>query len=260
MGPSMADANRKLLNDAVERNAAAVLSLPIDGLLQHCKSRFLALVEQGIWIQSEPSRIDLIDTLIGRQAVVAVSFRNGHQKASFATTIVRRDAGFRVNDSTVVDAVLLETPDDVKSIQRRVDYRVSVGSDSDLAVRVWRISERADVRDVPMSAAELAVEVRDLSVGGMGISVKPSKPNEPPRIAQDERLRVLLKFGADEILMEGRVRHLPHGKPSESIRAGVQFAKLNKDIKGRQKRATLTRIIGMLQREEVRRARLKPAG
>src|SRR3954463_13542778 len=83
-GPSMADANRKLLNDAVERNAAAVLSLPIDGLLQHCKSRFLALVEQGIWIQSEPSRIDLIDTLIGRQAVVAVSFRNGHQKASFA--------------------------------------------------------------------------------------------------------------------------------------------------------------------------------
>src|SRR3954452_20119827 len=132
MGPSMADANRKLLNDAVERNAAAVLSLPIDGLLQHCKSRFLALVEQGIWIQSEPSRIDLIDTLIGRQAVVAVSFRNGHQKASFATTIVRRDVGFRVNDSTVVDAVLLETPDDVKSIQRRGGYRGGGGGRSRL--------------------------------------------------------------------------------------------------------------------------------
>jgi c-di-GMP-binding flagellar brake protein YcgR len=254
----MADANQKLLHDAVDRNQAAVLSVLCDGLMQHCKSRFLKFEPQGLWIESDSTRAELIDDIIARQATVAVSFKTSGQRVSFASSILIREPQFVVNEHTTLEALLLKTPDDVKVVQRRVDYRVRVAAaDSELVARVWRIKERADVRDVPPASCELPVDVRDLSLGGIGLIFKGRGASEAPKVSKDERLRVLLKYDKEELVMEGRVRHLPDDPaPGGGINGGVQFAKLNKDIKGRQKLATLTKIVGLLQREEVRRTRL----
>lgn len=257
----MADANQntKLLRDAVDRNQAAVLSVLCDGLMQHCKSRFLKFDEsQGLWIESDAGRQELIDDTIARQATVAVSFKTSGQRVSFASSILMREPQFVVNEHTSLEALLLKLPDEVKVVQRRVDYRVRVAAaDSELVARVWRIKERADVRDVPPASCELQVEVRDLSLGGIGLIFKGRNASDVAKVSKDERLRVLLKYGKEELVMEGRVRHLPEDPtPGGAITGGVQFAKLNKDIKGRQKLATLTKIVGLLQREEVRRTRL----
>jgi len=253
MGPSMADGNNdKLLREAIARNAAAVLTLPGEGSLRHCKSRLLASDSEGLWIKSDPSHETLIQGLIAQPAPVAVSFKSARQRLSFATTILRHDDQFHIDDSTVLPALLIEAPQQLQSVQRRADYRVSVSSEAELHVRAWRISDRADIRDQPTGRAELGVEVRDLSRGGMGVTFRSLQPKEPLRVVQGERLRIVLRFGKDELLLEGRVRHLPPVRLNEPVVGGVQFARLNQDVKGRQKQAALTRIVGALQRQEVR--------
>jgi hypothetical protein len=89
----------------------------------------------------------------------------------------------------------------------------------------------------------------------MGVNLLP-KNNEPPKIVAGERLRIQLAYNGEDMLIEGRMLHSkPTSKP-EPIRGGIQFKKLEHDIEGRQTLATLTKIVGELQREEVRRTRL----
>jgi c-di-GMP-binding flagellar brake protein YcgR len=142
-------------------------------------------------------------------------------------------------------------------VQRRSDYRVRATSDSGLVARVWRIGEQADLKDMPMSCMELPVELRDLSIGGMGMFVTKPEAGVPP-LAHDARLRVELIHAGQSLILDGRLRHAPTNgaDAGPKIRVGVQFKELENDLNGRQTLTTLTRIVGHLQREEVRRARL----
>jgi hypothetical protein len=228
----MADKNLQALDDAVARNTGIVLSLPSAGMLRHHKSRFLAGSPDGLWIESAHDDAVLIDELIARQQPAAVSFKAGMLRASFVSCIIRRDSGYRINADTVVEALLIQAPDQVKTVQRRSDYRVRIPDDGSLSARVWRIAEKAQLDRVPPAAQEIKGVLRDMSVGGLGITVpletpaqqrKPedgSKPEDvqPPvaeqkpeklKLLPDERLRVEIRCGEQEpLLLEGRVRHL----------------------------------------------------
>jgi hypothetical protein len=75
-------------------------------------------------------------------------------------------------------------------------------------------------------------------------------------VSIEDRLRIELSHGANKILLEGRMRHPVQPNKENSMRAGVQFKALEDNLGGRQVQAQLTRIVGELQREEVRRFRL----
>jgi c-di-GMP-binding flagellar brake protein YcgR len=255
----MPDDPRVVLTDAAARNVGLILSLPSAGMWRHHKSRFLGECDQGVWIESATQDASLIDELIGKQAPAAVSFKNATGKTSFVSSIVQRDPNYRINAQVSSDALLLRWPAAIKSVQRRSDYRVRVTPEFELTTRVWRISEQADIKDEPLSHLQLQVELRDLSIGGMGIFL-PASPNGPasPVLAEDARLRIELRHEGDSLILDGRLRHKPKNlavNPSKP-RVGVQFKKLEDDLEGRQSLAALTRIVGLLQREEVRRARL----
>jgi c-di-GMP-binding flagellar brake protein YcgR len=249
-----------ILGDAIARNQAAVLSLPSAGMLRHCKSRLLSDCEQGVWLESAVDQRVLIDELIGSQRPAAVSFKAGTKKVSFAATLLRRDEHFRVNADTVVEAVLMARPAEVKAVQRRNDYRVRISTDADeIQARMWRIPEHVLLRDRPLSALELHITMRDLSLGGMGVLIAPRANGEPLRLLSNERVRIELKHADQELLIEGRLRHIPPalaGNTNSLMRVGVQFSTLENDMEGRQTLATLTKIVGALQRDEVRRMRL----
>jgi c-di-GMP-binding flagellar brake protein YcgR len=257
----MPDKARDILSDAIDRNSAAVLSLPSAGLLRHHKSRLLSETEEGIWLESVPAERALIDELAAGGKPCGVSFKVGDQKVSFAAKVLRSEPEYRINASVLVYAVLVERPSEVKTMQRRNNYRVRVREDSELSIRIWRIPEHVRVKDKPQRAAELAIAVRDLSLGGIGLSILP-KGDEPPKVLPGERVRVLLKYkSGEESIIEGRMR-APKQAPAlagakvEAIHTGVQFQKLEAGLEGRQVLSELTKIVGELQQEEVRRQRI----
>jgi hypothetical protein len=247
--------DRDMLAEAIARNSAMVLSLPSAGMLRHHKSRFLSEEDGNFWVESAADDRVLIEELIGSRAPVGISFKAGHKTVAFAVPILTRNSQFRVNEETLLEALLLKYPENIKAIQRRNNYRVAIAKGTELSVRVWRVPEHAYLKDRPLAAAELSVQARDLSIGGMGVTLLP-KNNEPPKVVSGERLRIQLTYNGEEMLVEGRMLHFKPSDKPEPIRGGIQFKKLEHDLAGRQTLASLTKIVGELQREEVRRMRL----
>ena len=251
----MADNNEELLRQAVARNLGAVLSLPSAGMLRHCKSRFLAELDGGILFESPASEAALITELIAKQQPCGVSFRTGVNKVMFASPIIRAESAWQMNAQSVIDAVLLQFPTQIKSIQRRSNYRVEVPGDCELSIRVWRIPERAYLKEQPMAVQEIKTSIRDLSIGGVGVRFT-GKDNQPPLVGTEDRLRVLMSYQNESLIMEGRMRVPTARMPDNTLVTGIHFKKLENDLEGRKMLATLTRIVGELQRNEVRRIRL----
>jgi c-di-GMP-binding flagellar brake protein YcgR len=243
-----------ILADAVARNSAAVLSLPSAGMLRHHKSRFLAQTADGLWIESAPADIALIEELRQQQIPVGISFKAVPNKASFAVPILRRDQSYQLNASSVVEALLLQSPAKIKPVQRRNHYRVKVPEGAPLSVRVWRIADHVLVRDRPLASQLVAIHLRDISVGGLGVML--NRDTEDRALLSGQRLRIELKWEDVELILEGSLRIVEGAQAAESVRAGIQFKKLENDLAGRQAIAVLTRIVGEFQREEVRRSRL----
>jgi c-di-GMP-binding flagellar brake protein YcgR len=224
-------------------------------MLRHNKSRFLAESAGGFYVESASGEGPLIDALVLSQQPAGISFKNGHLKVVFASPIQRRVPEHRLNATTSVEALLLSFPSEVKAIQRRNNYRVRIPAGTELSLRVWRIAEQAFLGDRPMAAQEVACELRDISIGGVGV-VFVGRESEPAKVSTEDRLRVELSHPAGKILLEGRMRYPVEPLKAKQSRAGVQFKALESNLGGRQVVAQLTRIVGELQREEVRRMRL----
>jgi hypothetical protein len=242
---------------AVERNVGAVISLPSAGMLRHYKSRFLALHEGGLVLEMPKGEEPLINELITTHARCGISFRGGVQKVIFAVPIRRVEPVWKLSGNSEVSAIVVEYPDQIKTIQRRGDYRVTIPPDYEISARVWRIAPRVSYKERPPAAQELLAQLRDLSLGGIGVKLS-GKDGEPPIVSIEDRLRLMLKFGESEIVLEGRLRPLETtANPSDPVRiTGIQFKKLENDMDGRQTLSLLTRLVGDLQRQEARNARL----
>jgi hypothetical protein len=251
----MADNNEEIVREAIARNLGAVLSLPSAGMLRHCKSRFLAELDGGILFEAPASESALVTELIAKQQPCGVSFRTGVNKVMFAAPIIRAESAWQLNAESIVDAVLLKFPTQIKSIQRRSNYRVEVPADCEMSIRVWRISERAYLKEQPMAVAEIKAQVRDLSIGGVGVKFLP-KDGHPALVSTEDRLRVLLTYQNESLIMEGRMRAPTAKMADNTIVTGIHFKKLENDLEGRKILALLTRVVGELQRSEVRRIRL----
>lgn len=251
----MAQANQELLKDAVARNTGVVLSLPSAGILRHHKSRFLAENDNGYWVEADASEKSLIEELKDSGNNVGISFKQGHNKIIFASRLLEYDPEFRVNDQITVPAIQVAPPEQIKSIQRRNNYRVKAQADCELAVRIWRIAPRAYLNDRPSATQEVKISLRDFSLGGIGVAIH-GENGLPPKISTEDRLRVEMRYREIVIVLEGRMRQPAGPQPNLGIHSGIQFKEMSNDLEGRQKMTQLNKILGDMQREEVRRARL----
>jgi c-di-GMP-binding flagellar brake protein YcgR len=251
----MTDKNAEILLDAVSRNVAIVLSLPSAGMSRNHKSRLLCELEGGILIDSPHGDAVLIDDLIRKNTPCGVSFNSGAFKIMFAASIRRAVDDWQLNGDTTVSALLLEFPAEIKATQRRSNYRVDVPPDSEISVRVWRVSSNESLKDTPASTKEISAQIRDMSTGGIGVKLI-GKDNALPKISTEDRLRVALQYNGKPLIIEGKISRPITQLTGNSIITGIQFKKLEADLEGRQILSQLMRIVGELQREELRRARL----
>lgn len=247
----MKPADDQHLQGVIARNAGAVISLPSAGMLRHHKTRFLGPQDGGFWVESPRGEKGLVEQLIAGSQPVGMSIKANPNKIIFTSLIRQFQEGMQINRHMTVDALLMRWPEQVVSIQRRDDYRVMVPGDAELQMRAWRIAEQHILRDRPLPSTELAATLRDLSVGGMALLW--DRKEDPP-LAEDQRLRITLDYEGGQILLEGRVRHM---RPLASglWRLGVQFRAMENDLTGRQALASLTHLVGLLQRDEIRRHR-----
>jgi hypothetical protein len=252
----LVDDPNELLRDAVARNSGVVMSLPSTGMLRHHKSRFLCERDGQILVESIPSERPLIQEVIASAKNVGVSFKSGASKVVFAAPLHELIDEHRINGDTVVQGLRMGWPTKIQAIQRRSNYRVRVGAEQELSARVWRIAAVAQLRDRPMATAEIGAQLIDLSTGGMGVKLSSTR-NEPLRIDPADRLRVEITSDGKQMVLEASLRH-PTSVPKDAttLRAGLQFNNLESDMEGRLSLATLTKIIGELQRAEVRNMRL----
>jgi len=168
--------------------------------------------------------------------------------------VIRLAGKFQFNAETELDAVLLETPAEIRSLQRRKHFRVQVPMKRGITIRVWRLATGQYFREKPPSAQEVTTELRDLSVGGVGVRFI-GKNGEKPVISPEDRLRIELSYGDQKLLMTGSMRP-PMTPPTDHIIvAGIQFTKMENNFEGRQTLSELTKLVGELQQEEMRRMR-----
>jgi hypothetical protein len=247
-----ADDQQQSLRDAIARKAGAVLSLPTDdGPLRHHKTRLLAAQDEGFWIQCPEQENELIETLMSSGRSVGLSLKASSIKMVLATMILQFRAGKTTPRGTTCDALLLAWPSQLKAIQRRADFRVTVYPGTGVSVRAWRIPDHHYLRERPPSAALIELRLRNLSLGGMGAIYTPSPQAAP--LDPDQRLRIIINHPKGEPLIDGRIKHTRPQLDGE-LTLGIQFKKLDDAIEGRQTRAALTQIIGDLQRDGLRRA------
>jgi c-di-GMP-binding flagellar brake protein YcgR len=251
----MPDKNAEILLNAIERNTAIVLSLPSAGMSRNHKSRLLCEMEGGILIAAPPGDDVLVGDLIRKKTSCAISFNSGAFKIIFATPIRRIVESWQLNAETSVTALLLEFPAQIKATQRRSNYRVDVPPDSDVSVRVWRISSSESLKDTPVAAKEVTAQVRDISQAGIGVKLI-GNDGSLPKIGTEDRLRVAIVYLGKTLVVEGKLTRAVDGSAGGSIVTGIHFKKLEGNLEGRQILSQLMRIVGELQRDELRRVRL----
>lgn len=250
----MSNQQFELLHHAIERNTPIVLALPSSAVIKPYRSRLLQIDEEGIYLESIPEQQALLDELIKSARPVTVSFRADVRRIEFITPILKRLRDYTLNSSTVIEALLLKRPDEVKTVQRRADYRVSVPHDCDIQFRFHRITEQADIQDPPHSTAEMTIDVRDFSTGGCGGTWK--RKADDPKLVPEQRLRVQIDSPITSLILDARVRFVQPLYEPESVRIGIQFTLNINSIPDRQKMTQLNKILGELQRLELRRKRL----
>lgn len=251
----MSNPNYDSLRDAIARNSAAVLSLPSAGMVRHHKTRFLAEGTDGFWIESPASERALIESLIAGDGPVGVAFKVAHSKIACTSVIRGFDPQFKVNEVTLAEALFLPFPEIFRILQRRQVYRVALPMTHEIGLRVWHVAEHAILRDRPLAVREVPVRMTNLSVAGFAAIARAGRKGEPPRMQVGERLRIVMTWGQDELLIEGRVIHARQSNVKDQVSFGAQFTRLEKDIAGRHALAKLAEIVGVQQREEIKRRR-----
>lgn len=246
--------NFGLVQDAIERNTPIMLALPSAMVVKPYRSRLLQVTNEGIYLESITGQGDAIDALIASKQPVLVAFRADVRRVEFSGPIIKRLRGYRLNATTLIEALVIQRPDAVKAVQRRADYRVGVPADSEISFQFHRITEQADVAETPMATAAMCVDVRDFSAGGCGGTWK--RKRDEPKAVPDQRLRVEINSVVGKIILDGRMRFAQPLHEPELVRVGIQFTLNTNSIPDRQKMLQINKLMGELQRMELRRKRL----
>jgi c-di-GMP-binding flagellar brake protein YcgR len=248
------DIDLTVLSEAAARNVPLVLSISSGGALQHFKSRFLQISQGGIWIDSVPAEKALLAKLSAHRLGVAVAFKSGTVSYLFTTNVASAVERLRLHaDTASVLAMRLELPHELKTIQRRAAYRTRVRPE-DLSFAAWRVGPDADLTDNPVASQQLNVQPRDISLGGIGVLLRPVW-GEPPVVTPGERLRTELASSEGKILLEGRLRGGRSSKEAGGVIAGIQWVLPQDHLKAAQITGHLERLVNRLQRQELRRGK-----
>lgn len=243
------------LQDAIDRNKPAAVTLVTDAFERFGRSRFLAgNPEQGVWIGVPSGHGEVIDAMAAAGTLVRVTFKSLQSHVELTSTILEHKTDFQLNADTQIDAVRLAWPAKIAIVQRRSAYRVAVAQFSDVRLRFYRVAEKADLLASPAEGSELHIDVRDFSNSGVG-GIWKRQRGEDPVLASNQRLRVDVITPYTTIHLEAHARFVAALPEPEYRRIGIQFMFRPTNLVDRTNLGLLNRITGELQRAELKRLR-----
>jgi c-di-GMP-binding flagellar brake protein YcgR len=219
------------------------------------RSRFISDFEGGILLQSPTSDRALVAELVRNKTPCTISFRKGIYSVIFVVPIRRVESRWRLNDHTTLSALLMEFPSAIKVTQKRSHYRIKVPPYTEMGVRVWRLMREEDVNVDPPPEREITAEVRDVSVGGIGVKLIGAE-GKKPRVRTEDRLRIVLTFEGQGLVIEGQMRPPATPPKGDTIITGIKFKALEDNLEDRRTHTRLLQIVGELQRRDLRMAKL----
>lgn len=244
--------NFELLKIAIERNVALICGLPSAGLVKELKSRFLIIKDESILVEGFPNQAAAVDELIKSEEPATILFRSGVQNVEFRTRILQRYQAYPLNATTRIEALRLELPTSIKTVQRRSDYRAPIPPDTDVTFACHRIGEQDDLLALPQPTQQLKIVPRDMSTTGLG-AIWYRRKEDPHTLANNQRVRLMIKTADGEILIDGRVCHASRLHEPELVRVGVRFQMNLANIPDRHKQIALQKLMTTLQRQQLKR-------
>ena len=230
-----------ILCTSVERRLRLVVTHRQDGCWRAFKGQFQMPLDRGRTFAAlmEDAGDESGPTLKPGETV-GVSFRVGHKKCMFSTTLksIENLHGERQFHFT--------WPTQMQQLQRRVYERITPPAGHVVAVRFWR----ADTDNQPDKREVKHGQLEDLSAGGMRIKVASVIDVETDTAYQ---CVFAPRGGAPPVMIEATLRHREAGEQGR-ISLGFQFIGLETSPEGQKVLDRLARIVGQYQRSKPRQS------
>jgi c-di-GMP-binding flagellar brake protein YcgR len=236
------ESQRSILQWAVQRQVPTVLSVLTEGRWCNLRSQIVRLDRNLLQLiypiasgQGPAPEIAVGDEL-------GVSFRRGHKKCIFVSSVVMRRAA-DMPDGRTVDTLLVRLPTQMRELQRRAYQRVFIPPERFIAVKVWQ-------GGVPSSSEPswplCAGRVSNISVGGVLIDIR---ADQNPRLGVGDLvgLEITAVQGRKPMLLEGQYRHCALTGP-DRIGLGVQLLGLEHEVPGRASITDVAELVRNLMR------------
>ncbi len=249
IGPS---SQRSILMWAVQRRIPATISVLAGGCWHNYRSQLLALEGNLLRVRYPAPTTDApaADLTPGEQ--VGVSFRRGHKKCLFVSTVVlRQQAGDAADEPH--EALVLRVPEEMRELQRRAYQRVIVPPD-------WLIAARVFAGGLPLdgepAVPSCAGRIRNISVGGVLVDIR---ADQNPRLGVGDivGLEITPHPGRRPLLAEAQYRHCAM-IGADRIGLGMQLLGLEHNVPGRASIVEVAALVKEVQREAARRSRSAP--
>lgn len=252
--PSESPSILQALQSALTAGVLGRLQLPSEGRVHERQARLLAVDAGGLWFEIAAGDARVVDPMIESGARARIFIPLGMHHLQYNGTVLTRQSDFARPDGTRGWAVRIDLPASATLSPRRKHYRIRLTPGDVLpTLRIWKIEDRISLADRPLPSSELTIEPIDISAGGMRATIKSKSAAFPLQLSTDQRLRIELCHEKDSYLIEARLRHPRRVEPGpDSAVVGIEFTNLDRDANGRKIASLLNKLIGAIQRKQLR--------
>ncbi len=238
---------QNILCASVEKRLRLVVTHRHDGCWRAHKGQFQMPFDRGrgfVALMEEDTHAGASGPRPGD--TVGVSFRVGHKKCMFSTTLRS------IDNANGECHFHFSWPAQMQQLQRRVYERVCPPPGNVVAVRFWR----ADTDNNPDKREVKHGQLEDLSAGGMRIKVAGLIDVETDAAYQ---CVFAPRAGAPPLMLEATLRHREVGDQGRAS-LGFQFIGFETSPEGQKVLERLARIVGQFQRSQPRTSSRDSAG
>ena len=237
-----------LLEQALAGRLMATIAIQQGSQRREWKVRLLRAEgdEQGIWAQ--PTAANYAKSTppeIGSE--VEVAFHLGHTRTCFQSVLLRHDKHFWLNEQIMLEAVMLQWPQQIQDGERRRHPRYASTDDSRVFAKVWVTGGGAFGVDIP-------ARLRDMSLGGAGF-IAPLR-HELRGVRAGEPIRIEINQLGREIEIPAFFTEHTAVVGNNTFKFGVRFeddpAKIKPEV-----RQVIEEIVADLARREEMRAKAR---
>lgn len=207
---------------------------------------------RGLWVHLPEADEGTIARFGTALPAVDVSFAVDQTRYEFNSKVLSRNRRFWIDDTVMVDALLVAAPAEVRRIEERRKPRLPVSEGSGVSAQLIRLSKSSSVATDAPELLPVDAKLQDLSLAGAGFMCA---PNRALLAAQrGERLACVIHFRGSKIVLVASLARVM-SVSSRAMRIGIDFAAHEGEAAMAGKLAELAKVVQELQRQDSLRRR-----